>query len=218
MPRRFPARNKRTTDRYRSATELHSPARSREHEETHVLRKRQHGRNCRAESSRRSASANTGYALGYGNDEWTRRVEQRFAEIFEREVAVFLVPTGTVANALALAHLIAALGRGAVPCGVACRDRRMRRAGIFRRRHQAGRADRARAARFRPRRCAPRSKADNGAGRITSRPRVLSLSQATECGTIYRVAEIRELADIAHASRRCACTWTARGSAMRSRA
>ena len=50
------------------------------------------------------ARANTGYALGYGNDAWTKRVEQRFAEIFEREVAVFLVPTGTVANALALAH------------------------------------------------------------------------------------------------------------------
>jgi threonine aldolase len=30
-------------------------------------------------------------------------------------------------------------------------------------------------------------------------PSVLSLSQATECGTIYRVAEVRELADIAHA-------------------
>src|SRR5918911_5453299 len=49
--------------------------------------------------------ANTGYALGYGSDDWTKRVEQRFAEIFEREVAVFLVPTGTAANALAIAHL-----------------------------------------------------------------------------------------------------------------
>src|SRR3954466_13982988 len=49
--------------------------------------------------------ANSGYALGYGNDEWTKRVEARFAEIFEREVAVFLVPTGTVANSLAIAHL-----------------------------------------------------------------------------------------------------------------
>jgi threonine aldolase len=29
-------------------------------------------------------------------------------------------------------------------------------------------------------------------------PSVLSLSQATECGTIYRVAEIKELADISH--------------------
>jgi len=49
--------------------------------------------------------ASAGYALGYGNDEWTQRVEQRFTEIFERELAVFLVPTGTVANSLALAHL-----------------------------------------------------------------------------------------------------------------
>src|SRR5215210_6615858 len=49
--------------------------------------------------------ANTGYALGYGNDDWTKRVERRFAALFERDVAVFLVPTGTAANALALAHL-----------------------------------------------------------------------------------------------------------------
>jgi threonine aldolase len=50
-------------------------------------------------------AANSGFALGYGNDDWTRKVESRFAEIFEREVAVFLVPTGTAANALALAHV-----------------------------------------------------------------------------------------------------------------
>src|ERR1700720_1919604 len=51
------------------------------------------------------ARANDGYALGYGEDEVTARVEQRFAELFEQEVAVFLVPTGTAANALALAQL-----------------------------------------------------------------------------------------------------------------
>ena len=51
------------------------------------------------------ARASQGAALAYGRDDWTKRVEQRFAEIFEHEVAVFLVPTGTAANALALAHL-----------------------------------------------------------------------------------------------------------------
>src|SRR5262245_29030124 len=51
------------------------------------------------------ARANDGPALAYGNDAITKRVERRFAELFEREVAVFLVPTGTAANALALAHL-----------------------------------------------------------------------------------------------------------------
>ena len=39
--------------------------------------------------------ANDGAALAYGRDDWTKRVERRFAEIFQREVAVFLVPTGT---------------------------------------------------------------------------------------------------------------------------
>ncbi len=34
-----------------------------------------------------------------------KRVERRLAEIFEREVAVFLVPTGTAANALSLAQV-----------------------------------------------------------------------------------------------------------------
>src|SRR5690242_11507847 len=51
------------------------------------------------------AEANRGYARGYGNDDWTAALERRFCEIFEREVAAFLVPTGTAANALALAHI-----------------------------------------------------------------------------------------------------------------
>ena len=51
------------------------------------------------------AAANAGYARGYGEDDWTRRLEARMAEIFERDLAVFLVPTGTAANALALAQV-----------------------------------------------------------------------------------------------------------------
>src|SRR5882757_3065764 len=50
-------------------------------------------------------SGNDGFALGYGHDDVTRTVERRIGEIFERDVAVFLVPTGTAANALALAHV-----------------------------------------------------------------------------------------------------------------
>jgi threonine aldolase len=51
------------------------------------------------------AAGNDGFALGYGNDDVTRAVERRIGEIFEREASVFLVPTGTAANALALAHV-----------------------------------------------------------------------------------------------------------------
>ncbi|MCU0885289.1 MAG: low specificity L-threonine aldolase [Beijerinckiaceae bacterium] len=49
------------------------------------------------------AEANAGPALAYGQDPWTARVEAAMSELFEREVAVALLATGTAANALALA-------------------------------------------------------------------------------------------------------------------
>ena len=49
------------------------------------------------------ARVNDGHALAYGNDDLTRNLERTFCDLFEREVAVFLVATGTAANALALA-------------------------------------------------------------------------------------------------------------------
>ena len=47
--------------------------------------------------------ANNGTALGYGADEWTARLQERFRELFETPVRVFPVATGTAANALSLA-------------------------------------------------------------------------------------------------------------------
>ena len=54
--------------------------------------------------------ANEGAETAYGEDAFTKRVEQRFRDVFEREVAVFLVPTGTAANALALATVVPPFG------------------------------------------------------------------------------------------------------------
>lgn len=50
-------------------------------------------------------AANRGPANAYGADEISRRLDGLFADLFEREVAVFPVATGTAANALALACL-----------------------------------------------------------------------------------------------------------------
>lgn len=47
----------------------------------------------------------TGQASPYGADDLTARVEHKLSEIFEREVDVFLVPTGTAANALCLSAM-----------------------------------------------------------------------------------------------------------------
>jgi threonine aldolase len=44
-----------------------------------------------------------GFASAYGTSDLDKRVEKAFSEIFEREVAVFFVGTGTAANSLALA-------------------------------------------------------------------------------------------------------------------
>lgn len=47
--------------------------------------------------------ANAGSVLGYGGDEHTQQLQERFSALFEHPVKVFPVPTGTGANALALA-------------------------------------------------------------------------------------------------------------------
>lgn len=50
-------------------------------------------------------AANRGTALGYGADEWTARLQDRYSALFERPVRVFPVATGTAANALSLSAL-----------------------------------------------------------------------------------------------------------------
>lgn len=52
------------------------------------------------------SAVNAGAAMPYGNDDLTRQVEARIAEIFERDCTVFLVGTGTAANVLSLADSI----------------------------------------------------------------------------------------------------------------
>lgn len=49
--------------------------------------------------------ANAGTAPSYGSDDWTKHLTQRLSDLFDRDVAVFPVATGTAANALALAAL-----------------------------------------------------------------------------------------------------------------
>ncbi|MBI1202803.1 MAG: low specificity L-threonine aldolase [Rhodopseudomonas sp.] len=144
------------------------------------------------------ARASDGFALGYGNDAWTKRVEKRFAEIFECDLAVFLVSTGTAANALALAHLTPPWG--AVLCHAESHIATdecgapeffgggIRLVGLP---GEAGKISTTTLA-------ASLDKPQWGAPHHVA-PSALSISQATEAGTIYHPQQIRELADIAHA-------------------
>lgn len=56
------------------------------------------------------AVANKGTAASYAGDDITRRVEVQFNEIFERDVKVFLLATGTAANSLALSTMVPPFG------------------------------------------------------------------------------------------------------------
>jgi len=62
------------------------------------------------------AAANAGAVPSYGNDPITARVKLDFNRVFEREVAVYPVATGTAANALSLATLVRPYG------GVICQE------------------------------------------------------------------------------------------------
>ena len=141
--------------------------------------------------------ANSGFARGYGNDDWTAAVERRLAEVFEREVAVFLVPTGTAANALALAQVTP-------PWGV-----------VFCHAESHIATDECGAPEFfggglklaglpgGDGKIAPQTLQAALAGYGDHRPHqmvaaAVSLTQASEAGTIYRTDEIAELCDIAH--------------------
>ncbi|MCQ8103834.1 low specificity L-threonine aldolase [Methylomonas sp. SURF-2] len=53
--------------------------------------------------ARRLLEESGGFSVPYGASELDRLVEQKFNDLFEREVAVFFVGTGTAANSLALA-------------------------------------------------------------------------------------------------------------------
>ncbi len=49
--------------------------------------------------------ANTGHAVGYGDDEWSRKAAKMIADVFETKCEVFFVFSGTAGNSLALASL-----------------------------------------------------------------------------------------------------------------
>jgi threonine aldolase len=141
--------------------------------------------------------ANEGFAPGYGADPWTGAVERRFSEIFERDVAVFLVPTGTAANALALAHV--APPWGVVLCHAEshiatdeCGAPEFFGAGL----KLVGLPGAG--AKITPDMLTTALKGYGGHSPHQMIASALSLTQASEAGTVYRPDEIAALCAIAH--------------------
>ncbi|MER7309919.1 low specificity L-threonine aldolase [Streptomyces griseoluteus] len=147
------------------------------------------------EIARAVAAAATGHTLPYGNDPFTGSVRHQLSEIFERDVDVFPVSTGTAANCLGLAALTPPWG------SVLCHpDSHINN-------------DECGAPEFFTNGAklvtvpGDDSKIDPGALREAVRrkagdvhsvqPSVVSISQATESGSVHTLAEIRRITAIA---------------------
>lgn len=140
-------------------------------------------------------AASSGHALPYGGDPYTIRARARFAEIFEREVDVLPVATGSAANALALAALTPPWG------SVLChRDSHINTdecgapefftggAKLVPLPGEGGRIDTEQL----------RAAASRKVGDVHSvQPSVLSITQITETGARYTLEQIRALTRIA---------------------
>ena len=138
--------------------------------------------------------ANRDAAVSYGDDDWTRRLRDRVREIFETDCDVFLVFNGTAANALALAQICQPFH------SVICHE------------HAHIENDECGAVEFftRGSKLIP-TRGANGKldlGEIEAalarqrelhshKPRVISLTQATELGTVYGAEEIARIAAFA---------------------
>ncbi len=142
------------------------------------------------------AAANSGRLPSYGDDAWTARLQQHFRKIFETECEVFLVFNGTAANALALAAL--------------CRSHHsiICHAGSHAETDECGAPEFFTGGSKLIALAGPHGKLTpalvepvftRGHGVHSPKPGAISLTQSTELGTVYLPAEIRALADLAHA-------------------
>lgn len=140
------------------------------------------------------AEANVGHETSYGDDLWTQRAADRIREIFETDCEVFFVFNGTSANSLSLASLCQSYN------SILCHE----------------------LAHIETSECGAPEFFANGSkilllgganGKINPaaiepavkkrtdihypKPRALSLTQATEVGTVYSLAELRTLTETA---------------------
>jgi threonine aldolase len=140
------------------------------------------------------ADANAGHAQAYGEDRWTARAADRLRDLFETDCEVFFVFNGTSANSLALSalcqsyhsvlcHELAHIETD--ECGAP--EFFSNGTKVLLAKGENGKIDPA----------AVEYLVERRSDIHYPKPRVLSLTQATEAGTVYDVAETRRLCESA---------------------
>ena len=139
-------------------------------------------------------SVNQGHTLGYGSDVYTEKALELFKEHLGKECETFFVFTGTAANVLGLSAVTRSWN-SIITASTAHLEQ-----------DECGAPEKFIGAKV--------LTVDTPDGKINcklilkhlhgfdfehhSQPRVISITQSTEMGTVYTVSEIREIADFAH--------------------
>lgn len=140
------------------------------------------------------AEANADHALAYGADAWTQRAEDALRSAFDADAEVLLTFGGTGANVVGLATVMR--GWDAVLCAGSAHlendecaaAERFIGGKLVAVEHDYGRVT--------PETLAAHVGPTRGVHH--ARPRVVSITQPTEWGTLYTLGEMRALADFAH--------------------
>ncbi len=138
--------------------------------------------------------ANEGYAPSYGADHWTEKAQKAIQHAFKSNCKIFIVPTGTGSNILALklscrrhesvictdiAH-IQYQESGATESIVGAK--------LLTVPHQKGK--------LLPEAILKKLKSERAFGKHSTSPRVVSIAQPTEVGTVYDLEELKSLSKL----------------------
>lgn len=140
--------------------------------------------------------ANQGHAAAYGHDQYTRRAVECFREVFGPDVEVYFVYSGTGANVLGLKAVLRS--HQAVICSQTAHIHM----------DETGASENLIGCKLLP---APtrhgkidvdgiRSYLGRRGDEHAAQPRVVSITQTTELGTLYTLSEIQAIASFAHAN------------------
>ncbi|MCW3804859.1 threonine aldolase family protein [Plebeiibacterium marinum] len=140
------------------------------------------------------SKANGGHVVGYGDDAYTKGAIDKFREVFGEKTDVFFVYNGTGANVIAIQALARPFN------AVICPDTAHINV------DECGAPEKISGCKLLP--------VETQDGKITvegfqkymhafgfehhAQPKIISITQATELGTVYSIGEIKKIADFAH--------------------
>ena len=142
--------------------------------------------------------ANHGNAWAYADDEWSARLDKAFSDLFRTEAIVLPVATGTVANSIALATVTPPWGSVFCHSGAHILNDESGAPEFFGNGLRLVSVD-GENGRLHPDALEAAVRATEGHGVHSYKASALSLTQATEAGTVYSIDEVTALCDSAHA-------------------